>query len=35
VVATVTQSGYEQVAEGEVAERFTVTIERLRGANRQ
>jgi proteasome beta subunit len=35
VVATVTQSGYEQVAEGEVAERFAVTIERLRGANRQ
>jgi proteasome beta subunit len=35
VVATVTQSGYEQVEEAEVAERFAATIERLRGANRQ
>ena len=34
VVATVTASGYEQVAEVEVAERFAATIERLRGANR-
>ena len=27
-------AGYEQVPEGEVAERFAATIERLRGANR-
>jgi hypothetical protein len=35
VVATVTVSGYEQVSEVEVAERFAATIERLRGAGRQ
>jgi proteasome beta subunit len=34
VVATVTAGGYEQVSEGEVAERFAATIERLRGTNR-
>jgi proteasome beta subunit len=34
VVATVTRTGYEQVPEDEVAERFAATIERLRGVNR-
>ncbi len=34
VVATVTSTGYEQVPEAEVAERFAATIERLRGVNR-
>ena len=35
VVATVTASGYEQVPEPEVAERFAATIDRLRGVNRR
>jgi proteasome beta subunit len=34
VVATVTQQGYEQVPEAEVAERFAATIERLQGDRR-
>jgi proteasome beta subunit len=34
VVATVTLQGYEQVPDGEVAERFAATIERLRGGGR-
>jgi proteasome beta subunit len=34
VVATVTESGYSEVPEVEVAQRFAATIERLRGGRR-